>query len=370
LGTKQLPVILATYNLNGAMKILLVQTSFLGDTILSTPLIAAIKKIHPECELWMMTTAISKELVKDDPMLSGTIIYDKGGKEKGISGMLRKAKEIRQQKFDCAYSLHKSYRTAILLKLAGIPETIGFKQAALSFLYSKKVVRDTEPHDVLRNLSLLKLEPEFLKSGKSIEEFFDTEIRLFPNSNIDLSGKFFEVTQNPKPKAILVPGSAWKTKRWDWKGFHETALYLEKEGYQVILIGAANEKEVCDKVAGGTRAVNLAGKTSIAESLVVIKSAALVVCNDSMSLHIASAFKVPNVAVFCATSPKFGFGPWKNRALVVEKEGLSCKPCRRHGSNTCPTGTEACMKDLPSGQVINAIEKLIPIGQNRKEGTA
>jgi len=80
----------------------------------------------------------------------------------------------------------------------------------------------------------------------------------------------------------------------------------------------------------------------------------LVICNDSMALHMASAFKVPNVAVFCATSPEFGFGPWENpKSAVVQDDTLACKPCRRHGSNRCPNGTEACMT-IDAQKVIDA----------------
>ena len=97
----------------------------------------------------------------------------------------------------------------------------------------------------------------------------------------------------------------------------------------------------------------------MAEALPLYQDAALVVCNDSLALHLASAFKVPNVAVFCATSPEFGFGPWENCAEVVEKKELACKPCRRHGSMKCPTGTESCMNDLGADKVISAIQNVM-----------
>jgi heptosyltransferase-2 len=118
---------------------------------------------------------------------------------------------------------------------------------------------------------------------------------------------------------------------------------------------------VSAKVAGGTEVIDLTGKTDIAETMYIVKNARLIVCNDSMALHMASAFKVPNVAIFCATSPQFGFGPWKNRAVVVEKKDLTCRPCRRHGGRSCPTGTEACMKDLSPDEVIGAIKSLLDI---------
>ena len=105
---------------------------------------------------------------------------------------------------------------------------------------------------------------------------------------------------------------------------------------------------------------DLAGMTSVAEAMAIVKEARIMVCNDSMALHMASAFQIPCVAVFCATCPSFGFGPWQNPwAVVVEKEGLPCKPCARHGGKTCPTGTNACMENLLPDDIIKAADEVM-----------
>ena len=157
---------------------------------------------------------------------------------------------------------------------------------------------------------------------------------------------------------MLAPGSVWPTKRWDWAQFREVAKHFTSLGQRVILIGSPAEVSVCEQVARDLPVTNLAGHHSLAETLYIVQQAGLVICNDSMVLHLASAFKIPTVTVFCATSPRFGFGPWQNRALVVEHQGLSCKPCRRHGGLTCPTGTEACMREVPASQVLAAVQQL------------
>lgn len=332
------------------MKILLVQTAFLGDVILSTPVIKAIHQIHPGCELWMMTTALSSGLVKGDQLLKGVISYDKNGKERGAAGFWRKVKELCSHKFDIVYSLHKSYRTALLLTLAGIPSRVGFEQAALSFLYTRTVKRLQGAHDVLRNLSLLR--------DQAPIESFDDSLRLFVPL-VDIADAFGLPPNGGY--AVLVPGSAWKTKMWDWQGFREVARWLLENGRKVVILGAKSEVEVCNQVALDLNVTNLAGKTSIPEMMNVIQKANLVVCNDSMSLHLASTFKIPTVTMFCATSPRFGFGPWKNKAVVVERHDLKCKPCRAHGSNVCPVGTFECSLGLPAKQVIAAIENVMSI---------
>ena len=127
-----------------------------------------------------------------------------------------------------------------------------------------------------------------------------------------------------------------------------------------MLLGAAAEVPVAEKVAQGLDLVNLAGKTDVTEAMLMVSRARLMICNDSMALHLASAFQIPTVAVFCSTSPAFGFGPWNNRAVVVQRDDLPCKPCGAHGYKRCPNSTEACMQDLPASQVWRAVETLLP----------
>ena len=137
------------------MKILLVQLSFLGDTILSTPVISGLKKVYPEAHISVMTTLLSSALIENDPFVHEIIVFDKRGKEKSISGVVKKAHEIRKKGFDKVYSLHRSYRTSILLFLAGIPERIGFSDAKMSFLYTEQRKKKLDGHAAIRNLSLL-----------------------------------------------------------------------------------------------------------------------------------------------------------------------------------------------------------------------
>jgi len=331
----------------------LVQTSFLGDTILSTPVISGIKKIFPDAELWMMTTPLSAELVIRDPLLTGVLTDDKKDKNIGFTGILRMKRRIDSIGFDRVYSLHRSPRTSLLLWLCQIPVRIGFSDAKLSFLYHKTRIRTRKDHDVIRNLSLL--------SGDISVESLEKRLRLFPPEKSGLNENIKRVLPDTGSYVVLVPGSAWKTKMWNWEGYHETAKYLLKKGFDVVLLGAKSDESLSAKIAEKLYVINLSGKTTISDAMYIINNSKLVICNDSMTLHLASAFKIPNIAIFCSTSPKFGFSPWQNNAIIVEKKNLSCKPCQRHGGKKCPTGTEACMKELSHDKVIRAAEKLLDI---------
>jgi heptosyltransferase II len=333
------------------MKILLVQTSFLGDTILSTPVISGIKQIHPGSRLWMMTTPLSMSLVKDDPRLAGVIPYDKRGKDKGLSGLIRMKNRLQEFQFDRVYALHRSARTSLLLSIALIPERICFSDSKLSFLYHQKIKRNMNEHDVLRNLSILKNEVNI--------NSLDQNMLLFAPDKEKNSKNFLNTIAKLGRYVILVPGSAWNTKRWFWQGFQDVSVYLKNKGVKVVLAGAEEDQEICSKIEKGAEVVNLAGKTSISEMLFLTMNASGVICNDSMSLHMASAFKIPTVAVFCSTIPEFGFGPWKNKHRIIEKKML-CRPCGGHGKKQCPENTQACMKHS-SKEVIKALKEIIDL---------
>lgn len=333
-----------------AMNILLVQKSFPGDAVLATPLFAAINAAYPAAKLWFLTTPGIAPLIERDPLLAGVLTYERNGADRGIAGIFRITKRIRELKFDIVFSLQRSPRMALILWLAGVRERIGVRGGWLSFLYHERRDR-VGAHDVERNLSILGAE---LLKNRGVDE-----LRLFPPPAEELSVLVRENIQSSEPYIVIVPGSAWYTKRWYWERFREVADHWRRT-IKVIVVGTKSEHPLCDQIACGLdNVLNLAGQTTLGDVLALIKNAEIVISNDSSSLHIASACKTPTVAIFCATSPSFGFGPWRNRAVVVEKQDLHCKPCSRHGTAKCPTGTEACMRELPAAEVIGAANSLI-----------
>ena len=329
------------------MRILLVQTAFFGDVVLSTPVLAALRQEFPSAELWMLTTPAAKQLVERDPLLAGVITFDKNGAERSVGALRRKAEELRRMGFDRAYALQRSARTAVLLWWAGIPHRVGFSAARLGWLFHEQRPRDAALHDVLRNLQIVG-DPAVYPQDLRIVAPADHEVTEELRSQI-LCGRRV---------VVLVPGSAWRTKMWDWRGYREVARRFAAQGDAVVVVGSAAERPLAELVCGNLPVANLCGKSSMSELVWVISKAAVVVCNDSMALHLASAAKVPTVAIFCATSPSYGFGPWRNEAQVLEVDGLPCKPCSRHGGKHCPTGTWACSQELSPARVFEVARGL------------
>lgn len=327
-------------------RILYVNLSFIGDCVLSTHIPAAIKELHPGCEVYVLSTKVSNAIFKSHPLVDGTLTMDKRNTERGLGGILAKAKEIKAHGFDIVYTTHRSPRTALILYLSGIPKRVCFSDARLKFLYTDVRRRIKAEHDVVRSLSLF--------GGYDVIEKLPKDLCVVSPSDEQVSEELRSMLKG-RDYILMVPGSVWYTKQYKASRYGEVARKLARD-HTVVLMGAPSEKhcgEIIEQYVDDN-VINLIGKTSLAESFWVVKNARGLICNDSMSLHLGSAFKVPTVTIFCATSPYFGFGPWLNNAQIVQSTELSCKPCARHGSKTCPLGHGKCT-DVDSGRVVQAV---------------
>ncbi len=354
--------------------ILLIPKGFFGDILLMTPALAALSRSHPTASLTVLCTPATAEFVRRDPLVSDVIVYDRRGEHKGFSGLRSFASALRERHFDVAYSFHTSPRTALLLKLAGIPERVGYLDASLGFLYTDRVGKNPGLHDVLRTVDLIKGElddvtlHQFDRLCVSPDEHAPwADIRVPESDGRGFSERVKALVQGDEPYVVLSPGSAWPTKQWDATGFRSVAQTYRERGIRVVIVGAKSDVTTARRVGEGLDVDDLCGETSLEELIGLIGGAACVACNDSLALHICSATKTPVVVIFCATSPRFGFGPWRNRSVVLEKRDLFCKPCHRHGSRSCPMGTRLCMTGVSPSEVVCAIDGFLGEMGNRQQ---
>jgi len=353
-------------------KVLVLQTSFLGDTVLSLPLLSELKRRFPQAKLSLLCSPMARDLLQDHPGIDEIIVDDKRGADKGWPGMWRKAQKLRQKGFSAALSPHKSLRSALLLFFAGIPYRVGFKQSKGWFFFHQRVHKDSARHDVDRNLSILQafgINPEdcdrdvTLPVSDSARQTVDRLLRSFGVN----SGKVI---------VGINAGSVWPTKRWAAEGFARViALIKQKHDCDVLLFGSQEDAEINSRIQAlcGTAAVNLAGKLSLRELPVAVSLCKVFITNDSGPMHVAVARNVPTVAIFCATTPSLGFYPHSAKAIVVEKL-LPCRPCSSHGGRRCPLGTEDCIRLIQPADVLKAAEKFLldrqdgqTIGRSRYE---
>ncbi len=343
-------------------KILVVQTSFLGDAILTLPLIKSIKRNFPEAEVFCLVTPQNADVFSGNRDISGIITYDKHGKEEGVSGFVRKLREIKRGCFDVLISPHRSTRTSLLVLFSGIPLRIGFSDSAMSFVYNRVVKRDLHIHEVERNLSLLNpLNIGKEKWSYDAELYYPEEAKVFCNNIFEAYGVGSEL------KVGMNPFSVWPTKRWPKERFKALAKRIidELDGW-VFIFGLERDREEASFIEGGEkRIINLAGRTKLKELFCMVSQMDVFITNDSGPMHIACAYNVPTVAIFGPTVPEFGFSPWRKRCAVVERKGLKCRPCGKHGGFRCREGHFRCMLDISVEEVFIAMKRLVDEGTRR-----
>lgn len=340
-------------------RILIVQTSFLGDLVLTTPLVWEIRRRFPKALVAILCTSSARGLLINNPHLDKIITDDKRGVERGLRGLWRKAKELRSLGFTVAISPHKSLRSALLLLLAGIPLRIGFRQSAGWFLYHHRVDRDPKSHDVERTLSILKplgIEPEQCERHLRMD--------VDPATRGMVEGLFQSVGLERKEDQMIFginPGSVWPTKRWSAEGYADLIGRLKKKyRCEIVLFGSPEDSEIVNRIQSlsGQGGVNLVGRTALAELACAVEWCNVFITNDSMPMHLAVARGVPVVAIFCATTPSLGFYPYSSKSVVVEKN-LPCRPCGSHGGLRCPLGTEDCIRLVSPEDVLRGVDLLL-----------
>lgn len=320
-------------------RVVVVQTAFLGDVILSTPLLSALAAQYGPVDV--VTTPLAAPLLETHPAVHQVFPYDKRGADRGWRGLNRLAAQLRAERYARAYLPHRSLRTAVLAALARIPYRIGFK-GGWSFLYTEARPKPRTGHETDRLLAL----------ANGASGAYPPQLR--PTADDEqvaaglIDGDF----------VAIAPGSIWGSKRWPY--YPELAARLPT---RVVVVGGPGDVDLGNAVvaaaqSSGRQAVNACGRLTLRQSAAVIGRAIALVTNDSAPLHLATAMGTPVVALFGPTVTEFGFGPARAGDVALGIDGLQCRPCSPHGPPACPLGHHRCMRDLTVAAVLTAIEEL------------
>ncbi len=167
--------------------------------------------------------------------------------------------------------------------------------------------------------------------------------------------------RDPDRVAVVVPGARWPNKRWSPASFAAVATGLrDADGLEPVIAGDASDQEAAAAVRalipGG--APLLAGRTGLMELAALLKTARVVIANDSGPAHLAAAVGSPVVALFGPTHEAFGFAPRGERVRVISR-ALDCRPCTVHGGLRCPRERRACLDDIAPAEVLAAARELL-----------
>lgn len=326
-------------------KILIIQTAFIGDVVLATPLIETLHQAFPEAQLDFLVRKGNEGLLQGHPYLREVKVWDK--KQDKFTNMWWMIRGLRQEKYDWVINCQRFFSTGLIAGMSKGKWVSGFNKNPLSFLFHKRTphVFGEKIHEVDRNLSLL---PDIVK--RKIRR-----PKLYPS----LADKQHVAQWQQAPYICVAPTSVWFTKQFPAAKWVSFLKQIPFEG-KIYLLGAPSDREACDQIMAqvpGKDLHNLCGELSLVQSAALMEKATMNYVNDSAPMHFASAMNAPVTAVYCSTVPEFGFGPLSEQSHVVEvKEALACRPCGLHGFRACPKKHFHCALHITNKQ-LNAVLK-------------
>jgi len=351
------------------MASLVVQTSFLGDVILTTPLIAELARRAP---VDVVTTPEGAAVLANNPDIRSVITYDKRGPDRGVRGFTRIVSRLRDAgsfgrrvgtpppgergEYETAYLAQGSVRSAALAVAARIGKRIGFRTSAGRALYTARVEYQADRHHAER---LWWLSMSQCADPPHAEQITP---RLYPGADdvrvVDALLAANGIGAQTRFVAI-APGSAWGTKRWPF--YPELAVRLANE-HRVVIVGGTGDAALGAAIIAQLRlgrGINAAGQLGVLASAELIRRAAALVTNDSAPQHLASAVNTATLAIYGPTVASFGFGPLAARSATVGQDSLACRPCHTHGPQRCPLGHWRCMRELSSDHVFDLLARTL-----------
>jgi len=336
--------------------LLVVQTAFLGDVVLTTPLLAALRRAHPDRPLHVVATPLGVSVLEGHPAIDVLHVYDKRGADRGMGGLLRLLARLRRQRFGIAVAAQRSARTGFLVRGSGAPVRVGFASSPGAWALTERVPWHADRHAVHRYLALAG------PAGGDPNADARPSLQVLPRAAAVVADALAQ-DGVPAEAALLAiaPGSTWGTKRWTPEGFAAVVTAAPERGLHPVLVGSPDERALCEQVGtlAGGGIPNLAGRTRPPELTALLARSRALVTNDSGPAHVASAVGTPVVAVFGPTVTSFGYTPFGAANRIVEREGLSCRPCSSHGPQVCPLGHHRCMREISARQVLASLDEIL-----------
>ena len=311
----------------GAVKRILVRgTNWIGDAVLTTPALAALRARFPQARIALLAKPAVAELLQCHPAVDDIVLYRDPGPHAGLGGKLSLAIQLNRGRYDLAVLFQNAFEAAAVTALAGIPNRYGYATDGRSLLLTHRVPltpKTRRKHQVEYYLELLK--PLGLPVGPAAPT-----LRTTPGEDA-AAVKHLEAF-GVKPDQVVIglnPGSVYgSAKRWLPERFAQVADRLAAEHAACVLIfGGKGEEELGIAIAGMMTAPTIvfSGRTTVRQLMALIKRCRLFLTNDTGPMHVAAAFNVPLVAIFGPTNPvtTAPYGP--GHELV--RHPVECSPC-------------------------------------------
>ena len=334
------------------LSVLLVRFSSIGDVLLTTPLVRALRRRHPGARLVFVTKRAMAPLVADNPHLSDVVTLEPSESVRHLAARLEalgpshgldlhgslRSRALRLL-VSCRWAGYRKRKLARALLIATKLDAYGARAPVAERYFEAARALDTRPDGG---------PPEFCLSQGARDRVAEW---LAQRALADA------------PLIALAPGAAHATKRWPLAHWIALADRLRAAGYRPVVLGGSEDRGLAQQLAegGGTRGgpiESAAGEFSLQETGALLGRARALVSGDTGVMHMATGVGTPVVALFGPTVGQFGFFPYRAPAVVLERP-LDCRPCSATGTAHCPMGHHRCLGDIAPAEVAAAVQRLV-----------
>ncbi len=332
------------------LRVLCVRFSSIGDVLLTTPLVRALHRRHPDAELYFVTKRAMAPLVLENPHLNGVIEL---APDESLPHLAQRLRDLRPTH---GLDLHGSLRSAALRLL--VPCQWG--------RYSKRKLARTALIAAKINMygKHVPVPERYFEAARALDVHPDggpPEFFLAPAARERVARWLTERGLDRQPFAALAPGAAHATKRWPMRHWTALAEHLRRMGYGLVAVGGpggggGGDRELASQLGPGVH--NAAGEFTLQETGACLARATVLVSGDTGVMHMATGVGTRVVALFGPTVEPFGFFPYASRAEVLERD-LGCRPCSAMGTERCPLGHHRCLEEIVPDQVAAAVQRLV-----------
>lgn len=351
---------------------LLIQTAFIKDVVLTTPMFRAFKKSFPNTYLCVLVRPEAAALLHGHAFVDELFVIDKKGKDHGLRGSLRIIRKLRSGNFDLLLSPQPSYWSGLLAVFSAIPSRFGYASHILARLAYHHCVRGDRSHENETEGLLSLLEVVLGYYGKPYHtEKFDLRPCIYARpEELSIAKDLLREKRALRP-FVLAPSSFWPTQRWPpWYFAVLTAKLIRQYRRKVFLVGEVQDREVNVRVMYYIKHFQLdwvhedvhdiSGRLSLQGLYALLSLSSLLISNDSAPAHLGCAAGIPVVAIFGSTAPTSAYAPLPLRFAAAQKK-LSCRPCAppRDGYRRCPQKHFRCMKELSPLDVLKEVRKVL-----------
>jgi heptosyltransferase II len=326
-------------------KVLIRGVNWIGDAVMSMPFVTGLARAWPEAEIHVLTRPHLADLYKHNPHVKSVIPADD---RKRVSGVKAAIGKTREMKFNMGICLPHSFSSALIMFLSGIPIRYGRACGGRSMLLTHPVYGKIEEYATHQSdfyLEMLEAISGY-RATERLPEIYISETERLKASSI------LEHSKQPL-LGIFCSAAYGPAKIWPSESFAELGRqYVLKTGGTVILFGGSSDYPANNSIAGsiGSSTLNIAGETSLLESIAVMEKCNAVVANDSGPMHLAAASGTKTLGIFGSTNPA-RTAPLGRNAKYITKN-LACAPCMER---VCRLGTYECLKSITPDDILKEI---------------